>query len=186
MHGKENIEEALKGMFQSLLESENRKVNKNYGEMINKLINSGYDIEELDTFNVMVSYQIEQILEMVVANLCKNIDAGNNEYKLKFIYLKYSYLSNNIEKLISLREGGCCCSDKTRHILEEYKEYLVTGNIPEVNNERHFWIPNFGTYNNWFELLDSLIALYYGSPTNYIYAYKNLLESELRNIVKNK
>ncbi len=178
---KNNIQDAIKNIFSSLISNHENEVKVNYAEIISNLKNSGYDIENLDTFNVMVSWELSQILGIVVTEICSLPHDINNLSTIKFLYLNYNFMKNNIEKLIVRREGSCCCADKSRHILNMYKEYLISGYVPELNNERHYWVFNFGEYKDWIDLCEGLIHMYYGNNQKYLLAYKKLIESEIRN-----
>jgi hypothetical protein len=181
MDNKDNVKEALTDIFSSIISSSENETRINYGEIIKKLRHSGYDLHNADTFNVMINFQIEQILGVVASELSPAPYNMENLNKIQFLFLNYDFFETNIEKLITKREGSCCCSDKTGHILEAYHDYLVRGFVSELNEARSFYIFNFGTYQDWLDFCDGLFRLYYGDNEKYLVTYKKLLESELRN-----
>lgn len=181
MNNKEEMKNAFEDIFSSIISNSENETKTNYSEIIKKLINSGYDIENPDVFNVMVDYRLKQILGIVITEICASPKNINNLNAIKFLYLDYTFMKCNIENLIIKREGSCCCADKSKHILEAYKDYLIRGFVPELNNQRNYWVFNFGGYQDWFELCEGLFHLYYGNPTKYLVAYQKLINSELRN-----
>lgn len=181
MKEKDKMETAINDIFSSLLTSEEAEIKNSYGKIIKNLLDSGFNIKKMDVFNIMVSWKIEQILNNVVSSLNSNVKDTKGLDSIKFLYLNYAYMKCNIERLIVQREGMCCCVDKSRHILEAYKDYLTTGELPEINDKRQYFVFNFGTYKQWFNLCKGLLNLYYGNPKDYMIAYKELLEADLRN-----
>lgn len=179
MDNKNNIEETLTYIISTLSSDNETKIN--YGEIIKKFRHSGYDLDNPDTFNVMINYQVEQILGLVASELSPPPYNLANLEAIKFLFLNYTFLETNIENLITKREGHCCCSDKAGHILEAYMDYLIRDFIPEMKEDRHFYVFNFGEYKDWFDFCDGLFRLYYGNNEKYLLTYKKLLESEIRN-----
>lgn len=52
--------------------------------------------------------------------------------KIKYIYL--DKMQVYFDRYGISREGIWYCTDKTSWILEKYKEYILTGQIPETNS----------------------------------------------------
>lgn len=180
IENKDSIETAIKDIVTCILSNDEKEINEKYKEIIQEFIRSGYDLKNAETFDVMIRFQIDNIMNLLISSLNPEISSSKNKDAVQFLFLHYSYLNENIEKLISKKEGHACSADKSRHLLEMYKEYLLTGNIPELENQKHFWIFSFGTYPMWFDFCDSLWYLYYGNPSKYLTAYKNLLECKSR------
>lgn len=181
MSGKDNIKEALTDILSTIIANNEEETRINYGEIIKKFRHSGYDLDNPDTFNVMVNFEIERVLGLVASELSPSPYNLDNLEAIKFIFLNYTFLESNIEKLITKREGSCCCTDKAGHILEAYMDYLVRDFVPETKTDRHFYVFNFGEYKDWFDFCGGLFRLYYGDNEKYLLSYKKLLESDLRN-----
>ena len=141
----------------------------------------GYKMEDPDVFNTFFTFQQNRFMSSVASRFhmkCKN---KNNQFKSDFVFTHYQYLKNNIEKLISMRCGSSCIADRSRTIIREYLNWLITEELYEFNlAEEHFWLPKFGTYKDWFSYCDALCDLYYGNPDKYFETYKYLLLSEIR------
>ena len=55
---------------------------------------------------------------------------------------------------------------------------LFRSTIPEDEKEHHYWIPNFGTNEQWMNYCDSLYQLFYGNTDSYFEAYLVLLQGK--------
>lgn len=93
----------------------------------------------------------------------------------------YDFLEHNIRELCVLREGSGCCADKSRYILKMYLGYSLAGETPEFNPDiEHYWMPKFGTNQEWINLCDGLYHLYYGRVDQYVKSYHALIQAEIR------
>ena len=155
------FQEVMQDILETLANTNEIEVRKKYGKIINNLINSNYKLENMDNFNIMVNWELEKILSIVVTEINPAIIDMKNLEKLQFLYLNYTFMELNIEKLISKKEGSVCCADKTGHVLDKYRQYLLKGVIPKANTgTKNFWDFNFGTYEDWFEFCEGLYSLF--------------------------
>jgi len=157
--------------------------------IIDSMLNSGYDLKKPDDFNVLINKKIKSILSAAVLDL-NPIDDSMREWivpfdieRLVFPYLNYEFLERNLDALITKREGlegFWYSSDKIGWILEKYRDYILTGNIPDMGTSKESWIPSFGEFDDWKDYCDSLYFLYHGNPEPYMEAYQRLLNCEMR------
>ena len=98
-----------------------------------------------------------------------------------FYYMHYDFLDNNVEKLVDMERG--CCADKSRNVLKNYLNYLLSGEITEYhkrNDKEHkYWEPDFGTAQEWIDFVASLEYLYYGHTEKYLNAISSLNKTKL-------
>lgn len=178
---KDVLAELLENVFLKVGNSKKSEMKENLKSLLEKIKNIPCDIKNPDNFNTLIKFDIERFLNLVVDEICLESKDYKNAYKIKFVYLNYNFFKNNIKNLVSQKEGFCCCVDKTSHIINSYMKYLLNGIVPGIENDRHFWVFNFGDYTDWFELCEGLYQLYYGKPKMYLESYKKLLDCELRN-----
>ncbi len=167
-------------------EKNNMELKTKYQKMIiDSIINSGYNLKNLDDFNVLINDKIKSILSATVLAI-NPIDSILDRLipfdieRVVFLYLNYEFMERHIHTLITSREGIWYCTDKTSWILEKYKEYILTGQIPEMGTEEKFWMPGFGEFSDWADYCNSLFWLYHGNPAPYMEAYQRLLNCEMR------
>lgn len=172
------LNESISETLDALLILNNKEAEKKYRNVIKKLINTDYNLEYMENFDMLINLEIEKILSVVVNEINPAIIDMENIEKLQFLYLKYTFMEQNIEKLIIKKEGNTCCSDKTGHILEAYRKYLLRSIVPEKKGSENYWDVGFGSYEDWFAFCEGLYNLYYGNPEDYILNYEKLLKSE--------
>ena len=180
------IEQELKNLIINFAESFQKENQEKYGEtaeyIVELLKSSNYNFSDPDIFNCMFDFQLEQMLELVTAQLHDPVEKSiKDKHKPEFIFLNYSFLKSNIEKLIDKKMNDTSCiADKSRYILKIYLNYSLTGKILEDCFEEHFWIPKFGTNQQWIDFCDGLYYLYYGNNDKYLASYGELINSEVR------
>lgn len=177
---EENIAKAFSDIFNNLLEEDKRKTKNLYGELVENLIKENKDsIKNADDFNVLVNYQIKKVLEYYLYELFKDeIQNNSNVYSILFLYINYGFLERNIKNVIIVKEGNCCCADKTKWVLESYEKFLVDGTLPNMTQEEGcYWKPSFGESQEWMNFCQGLKKLHYGEPNEYLIALSSLIKS---------
>lgn len=166
------------------------------GKIADSLENAPYDLMNPDIYNSIIGNRVRMLMGKTIEKLYDGKDSiiiedrmGVFEKKLnikdmdkiQFLYLEYQYLQHNIEKLIEEKlESSICIDDRNRFVLGVYMEYLLTGIIKKTDLSEHFWLPKFGTNENWVGFCEGLYEMYYGNPDRYILARTKLLEAEIR------
>lgn len=182
----DNFENGLQATLDALMDAVTKENEEKYGAIVTNMLkainDSPYDFEKPDIFNTMIAFPLEEIMDNVVKNLHKQQNEEvEDKFKPQFIFLHYQFLSSNIEKFIEKRmESSSCVVDKSRYILKMYLDYSLTGEIPETDLEEHYWIPRFGTNEDWMAFCDGLYKLFYGNNDLYLTSYEKLLNEEIR------
>lgn len=179
---KDKLKECMSGLLNSMVTIEKKESQKLIQDSLEKLKESGFNFSKPEDFNSHLVYKlirgVNEIAKTMHEAPLKEIKDTN---KPNFIYLHYDFLESSIRELCVLRGGHTCCADKSRYILEMYLDYSLTGNIPEFDPSiEHYWIPKFGTYQEWIDLCDGLYKLYYGKTEQYFKSYNTLIQAEKR------
>lgn len=95
--------------------------------------------------------------------------------KMSHLFMNYNFYFNNIKYIIIRRNGTSCSVDRTNWVIRMYYDYLKTNKIPNIPEDKKFFIPTFGTGEDWMGIMNSLYELYYGNPLSYLKYVKNLL-----------
>jgi hypothetical protein len=172
----------MSGLFDAIVSEERNKSQELIKNSLEKLKASKIDFSNPERFNGYLVYKLNNGLKEIANTMHDAPLKGiKDTYKPDFIYLNYDFLEHNIRELCELREGSCCCADKSRSILQMYLKYSLTGEIPEFNPDiENYWTPNFGTHQEWIDLCDALYHLYYGKTEQYFRAYNALIQTEIR------
>lgn len=174
-----NIEDVVKDILKSILKAEEQENIMRCCQFIESLKDSGYDIEDMEEFDILINYQLKKALSQAISYI-NSFPEGVDKNKLTFLYLNYRFMENHVRNLIMNKEGSICCADKARWILEKYKNYILTGETVEMGKEIRFCTPGFGEFFDWVNYCDSLYHLFNGDPIEYVSAYTNLLKKESR------
>ncbi|WP_454667879.1 hypothetical protein [Acinetobacter calcoaceticus] len=177
----ENIEQGLNSIFGALFEHQSREAQDH---PLFKLLTENPELfKSPSSFKFTVLYKLNNAIEEAV----KKLKGVNEEYT--DIFIDFQFYEDHIEKLCTRFEGSGCCADKSKVIVERYLNYLRTGDkgkweageevyIEKIKeNISCYWLPKFGTQDDWFNLLNALWFFKYGNPERYLRAYKTLIEA---------
>lgn len=181
---KKVTENELALVMDSLANAFRKEAEEEHAEMCAKYIDKHGDrLLNPENYGLLVGFNLEQFNSVLIQNLL-NSEAvfhqrnysTKQEYALEFLYAHYQFIDNHVDKIVEEYEGMPCSADKTRHILQLYRTYLITGDMPVFENEKHYWIPNFGSAERWIGLVKTLNGLYYGRVTEYLDARNTLIK----------
>lgn len=176
----DEINKCLVSLFNALSTKSEEDAIKMFGEAISHVKESKIDIGNPEYFDCFINHKLKKGIK-VLASTLHEPSVCKDKNKPDFIYANYSFLENHIKNLCVLREGSYCCADKSRHILEMYLKYSITGEILVFNPDiERYWIPNFGDNQMWINYCDSLCRLYYGDTEEYFKSYSALIQCEIR------
>lgn len=182
MLNKDSLEQCMTGLLNSIVSEERNKTQELIKDSLEKLKSSGFNFSNPENFNLHLVYKLNNAIKEIADTMHEAPKAGIKDTgKPNFIYLHYDFLEHNIRELCVLREGSGCCADKSRYIIKMYLSYSLTGEIPSFDPSiEHYWMPKFGTNQEWINLCDGLYHLYYGRVEEYIKSYHTLIQSEIR------
>lgn len=174
-----SMKTVVEAIFNSSINIEKEELEKSLGDVFDKVVSSHPSLKDMETFDSLVRYKTDNILTFLVGKLNPEIKDIFKICELSFLYLYYDYLNNHLSKIIEQKEGTTCCVDKSRWLIEQYRNYILNNTIPNMQKEKKcYWIPGFGTGQQWMNLCDGLVALYYGKPLIYLKTIKELMLSQ--------
>ena len=177
--GNKEIKNVLSSIFDGLINAEESETKKGFSDKIESLVNSKYDLKDMEEYDVFIKYPLGNVLRAVVAGLNPEITDRNKISKLFFIYDNYNYIDRSLANLISEKEGGGCSVDKSRWIIKMYREYIITGVIPNMEiRDKCYWKPRYGTGEQWMFFCGGLMNLYHGDPKEYLLSLMSLKSAE--------
>ena len=179
MGEKINIDEkTMKDVFDSILCSVEKESESLYGDKVNKLIDMhGEKLLDVEMFDILIGYEYDNIVELCIKRLYADKDIKQGMYKLIFLYKNYKFISYQLRELMIAKEGMACCADKTRWLVNRFKNYIVNSEVPDMTiHKKCYWKPSFGTGEEWMNFCDSLIDLYYGKPQAYLLSLNKLIK----------
>lgn len=177
---KNKMEEIIKTITNSFASKSKEETNERIKDTLKLLNESNYKITNPEDFECFIGYKVRNCMKAISRATYNSANVENVDM-VDFIYTNYRFLEGNIRELCVLREGSCCCVDKSRHIINMYLKYCITGKIPTFNpNIEKYYIPNFGSNLMWIAYCNSLYNLYHGYNSDYIKLYDELLKCEIR------
>ncbi|HDR7922569.1 hypothetical protein [Bacillus paranthracis] len=181
---KKDFESMMSNMLQALANSTNNEMVRKYNQEIQTTILK-YEkfLKDPSSFDSLINHELSEILEVCVLNLYPELE-GNSFYRMSFLYQHYQFIELHLENFIEQAEGSPCSTDKAKWIIENYRAFIISEEIPTFKVEKKdWWKPKFGTGEQWMNLCDSLQGLYYGKPIKYLGAIQALMEALEKNKV---
>lgn len=171
----DDIKYVFSSIFAGLLNANEQEIKEDFGNEIDKLINSEHDLKNVENYDLFINYQMKKVLKSVIIGLNPEVIDRDKLSNLQFLYENHSFLKQNLASLISDKEGGSCSGDKSRWLIERYREYILEGAIPDMTiEEKCFWKPHFGTGEQWMTFCDGLMDLHSGNFKKYLGALMKL------------
>ncbi|MFE8095228.1 hypothetical protein [Bacillus toyonensis] len=181
---KKDLESIMSNMLQALTNSTNNEMVRKYHHEIDEIISKyGAFLKDPSMFESFINYELDNILDVCVMNLYPELE-DNSFYDISFLYKHYHFVELHLENFIEQAEGPPCSADKAKWILEHYRAFVISKEIPTFKVEKKdWWKPKFGTGEQWMNLCNSLQGLYYGKPIKYLEAIQSLMEALEKNKV---
>ena len=133
------------------------------------------NLKEPEYFEMLTDIELESksriLSKVIVYNF--NIEDEHKQFILQNYFMRTKFICNHLENLIIRLNGSMCSFDKVRWLINSYLDYILTSNIPVVE-ERKFWIPSKGDISLWFNFITSILKLYDGDSDEY-FLYKTVL-----------
>lgn len=171
---RDEIKTGLTNLLTGLLSGIDKEAKKN--ELYASLVANEQIFKDPDTFFFTLTYDQRNVTKAALKTVKGLVNNESEEYC--HVFLNYSFYESHIERLCTDFEGGGCCADKSRTIVGRYLAYLRTGEKGkwEVDDPKCYWLPSFGSQDDWFEYMKGLHYFYYGQPARYLMAYQRLIE----------
>lgn len=148
---------------------------KEYGEML----------LDPENFGLLVTFDLEQLQDILSHNLIsaeqntKGVTYTQEQFHaLQQLMMNYATIEQQLDVLIVKYEGSPCSADKTRYILNLYRDFIVTGEEPSFGERCHYWIPKKGTCEAWLNFTKSISPFLHGQVDEY-FKTRDILVSQL-------
>lgn len=169
------IQNGLTNLLTGLLSGIDEKAKKH--ALYTALVEQGEKIfKDPDTFYFTLTYEQRNSTKAALKAV-KGLTNDNSE-EYCHVFLNYNFYESHIERLCTSFEGGFACADKSRTIVGRYLVYLRTGEKGkwESGEKGCYWLPVFGSQDDWFEYMKGLHYLYYGQTERYLVSYQKLID----------
>lgn len=128
-----------------------------------------------DTFFFSVTYDQRNATKAALKKI-KELNSDKSEEYCN-IFLNFKFYEAHIGRLCSDFSGSSCSADKSGVVVGRYLNFLHTGEKGkwEVEDKGCYWLPTFGSQDDWFEYMSGLHYLYYGQTGRYLEIYQKLI-----------
>lgn len=176
----DNIEKNLEKVMEALAESlVKENLPQNFDEIIEELKKS-YICKNAESASVCLFFKLDNFKNELVKKIMPKYEnvPKKNLWKLEYLWINYNQVEHYISSFISTFEGHCCSVDKGRWLLNQYMNYLIKAEIPDMEKkEKEYWKPKFGTFEEWYNFIDGYINSRYSYSHEFILATAKLIEA---------
>ncbi len=165
---KDDLANALKSLYTGFKVQDKKEAIET--ELFRFLIEKKDWFNNPKTFYLMVLNKLEDIIEQCLESTIENCDVT-----IKEIYLNFDFYECHIRNFIVMKEGHCCCADKSKFIIKSYIDYIKTGEYPIFNKDKYS-VPKFGDSQFWIKYIKALTRLLHGKIDDYLFCYKEIFE----------
>lgn len=171
----ESFKQELKGVLDCLVSNINEQAKDS--KLFKFLVSKPSVLESPSEFFFSTIYENHLAVSEAIKAVKKLPKDTESEYVS--IFLDHAFYDGHVENLCAQIEGWVCSGDKSSTIIKRYMRYLQTGEKGnwDPQDPKCFWLPKFGTQDQWYEFVHSLYLFKYGHPEKYFKAYAVLLES---------
>lgn len=146
---------------------------------------SHLDIDKPEHFSLVNNLTIERQIDLLARTVLSPLKLERDvKHKVQFAYENYNFIDRHLKNLIYKYEGSACSTDKTRWLIDSYVQYLIKGEIEEVE-EKKYWHPDILNVKRWMDYIDSMRELYYGNEEKYV-EMKKLFSDEYKKTISKK
>lgn len=172
---EEELRSSLSNLMSSLLGSSRKEAESLV--LYNELVNNPKYLKDPKAFFYAFQYKQNKAIEAALTNVKQLPAETKSEYHE--IFMDFHFYKAHIERLCTHYEGSFACADKSGVIVGRYLNYLRTGEMGswEVEDEKCYWLPRFGTQQEWFDLMHGLFYFRFGVIEKYLNAYKKIIDA---------
>lgn len=127
-----------------------------------------FTFDEVDDFELLIGKNIKNSISSAVYTILYKTYNTPISDELVFIHMQYHFIENHILHILNKKEPRCVNIDIAKLIIEQVKEYLLTGNLSNWENNQGYFAPSFGTLQEWTSFVLSIYEMYQkGNFSNY-------------------
>lgn len=158
--------ETIAQVLNTMLDSFDRDIDQQVPNEVRKVIAGCLD-DGPEHFSMLVSYPMQGVLESSLRLKYPDLDQ-DKIYDLASLYLNYQIIQEQLDFIFTKSEGMPFSADKSRWVLDRYREWLLSGGIPSFEGEEPgYWVPKHHGAEFWFRVCGSIQSLILGNPVPY-------------------
>lgn len=167
---KKNLEAGLGVIFGGLNDSINKEAEQH--PLYASVMKDKDGFKRAENFYLFHAYPLEKMLRRAV-EVAKNL-TGKESGEITCVYLHHNFFNAHLRQIFVELEGNACCADKSKTVIQRFINYKMTGEMSEWDNTnpKNFGLPKTGTQEDWYDLMEALVSLFYGNPKAYILKLK--------------
>lgn len=173
----------LEDILSNSQDEENRPI---FGDWKTKVVEAYdyLDFQDIEDVNLMLSLSIDHekdsfVREVVKASYPKV--SSDIRFRLCHLISYYDHYESHIEEVFVPYVGSICSSDVSGWLISQYKNYVLTNEIPE-KFKQGFWTPKAGTLEEWFAYMKLIPNMLMGKKFNEYVEKRNVLESQFKDV----
>lgn len=164
----------IRNAIELLLSSQEAENKQKYAAIVAAIKDKYKGIKDIESFHALVSYQAEQAINQVMYEIFP--ESANRSVREAYQFWEdiYRFVGNLVESI--RRDQGnqwpsLCCMDVGRFVANSFVRYCETNALPVFERTAEtYWVPEFGTAEEWMEFCKSIIFLRYHRPERYLAA----------------
>lgn len=170
-----NIKQTLDRLVMGIVAQTRTKARES--ELYDFLLQNPDVLSNPDNFYFSFVYKQRNVVEEALLAL-KNMPP-NKATEYSDIFQDAHFYKSQLKGLCRKYEGMACSADKAGAVLHRYFKFLESGEMGawEVNDPKCFWLPRFGTQQQWFNLIHGLWIMRCGDPGVYFKTYIELCDA---------
>lgn len=170
----ENIANGLKNIFEALMSNSLEEAKQHL--IYSLLLETPDLLKDPRILSVKLLNPQKRAIQAALTQIKELPQETAHEYS--DIFINNSFYKSHLEALFTSFEGNFACADKSNVVLGRYLRKLISGDPGtwEIDDETCYWLPRFGTQDDWYNLIEALYEFRMGKNEKYFFAYKKLLE----------
>ena len=152
---------------------------KDFEKIVEELKDS-YMTKNPESASVCLFFKIDQFKESLAKAIMPEYETVEKKdlWKLILLWQDYNTIEHYLSSFISSYEGSCCSVDKGRWLLNNYINYIINKEEPNMKKkEKEYWKPSFGTVEEWFNFIDGYIKSRYSFYPEFLIASAKLIQA---------
>lgn len=164
------MKEEMIHVLHALADAFQEESDREHFETVKKIIEDNHhlDITKPEMFGLLTSITLEEQKDLMARIALANVAIDSNKFhEVSFVYTHYTFIEQHLDRIIVAFEGFACSADKTRWLIDSYRDFVITGNLPVIA-ERNYWHPRLLDAELWMKWMGTFETLYYGNEEEYV------------------
>lgn len=185
---EEQLKEGISAVASGIMADVSRESHEIFGDWMEKAIgrHSYLDMTNPEHVKLIISLTIDSERHKFARFMAAlKVPPSEREKfnKLVFLMEDYGFIERQIKAVYITKIGSSCSTDVSRWLLQRYRDYILTGEIPE-KFEESYWTPEAGTLTEWLDFIETIPGLYYGRDIELFIEKRQVLTAQFDAYVK--